>query len=247
MRVQIELTTRCNFDCFYCAGRDMPQGDMPFDQFKSILKKHIAQYGVPLEVSLQGEGEPTLHKDFFAMADMVKHEGSEPYTITNGTFKHPENFLTSFRSVGVSIDTLDAGFAREIGRYNLPRVLSFVEDIRTHLQVNIHTVAIAKDLPDIARYCKERGLRHIVQPLQTKQDYSYRYQHIPLKFKRPQPFSCSFLRDPLMRYYDLNGTEMPCCFIKNSAELPGLKEMQAMESRHVTPVVCQGCHFGIIK
>lgn len=61
MDLQVELTTRCNFDCFYCAGRAMPQADMTLAGYTSILDGHIARYGVPQVVSLQGEGEPTLH------------------------------------------------------------------------------------------------------------------------------------------------------------------------------------------
>jgi len=224
----------------------MPQVDMPLYQFKKIIKKHIAQYGVPTEVSLQGEGEPTLHKDFFEMAEIVKQLGSVPYTITNGTNLHPESFLPNFEKIGVSIDTLNSKLAEKIGRYNLPRVLSLVEQLRPHMQIIVHTVAIANDLPDVARYCEERGLHHIVQPLQTKPDYSYRYQHMPLKFHRPEPFACRFLHEPLMRYYDINGEEMPCCFIKNSSELPSLQNMKNMENQQQTPKVCRGCQFGVI-
>ena len=54
MFAQIEITTRCNFDCFYCAGRLMRQGDMPYETFTWLIDQHIAKYGVPGVVSLQG-------------------------------------------------------------------------------------------------------------------------------------------------------------------------------------------------
>jgi wyosine [tRNA(Phe)-imidazoG37] synthetase (radical SAM superfamily) len=68
---QLEITTRCNFDCYYCAGRLMRQGDMPYDTFTALIDRHIATYGLPKVVSLQGEGEPTLHHDFLRMAEFV--------------------------------------------------------------------------------------------------------------------------------------------------------------------------------
>jgi len=107
LNLQIELTTRCNFDCFYCAGRDMPQVDMSFELFEQRLQEHIAKHGVPTEVSLQGEGEPTLHRDFFRMAERVRDIGSVPYTITNGTHKYPERFIGLFPRLGVSVDTMN--------------------------------------------------------------------------------------------------------------------------------------------
>jgi molybdenum cofactor biosynthesis enzyme MoaA len=40
---QLEITTRCNFDCFCCAGPRMRQGDMPYDTFTALLNQHIAK------------------------------------------------------------------------------------------------------------------------------------------------------------------------------------------------------------
>jgi hypothetical protein len=56
--VQLEMTMRCNFGCFQRAGRQMRQGNMPYDTFTALPDQHIATYGVPKVVSLQGEGEP---------------------------------------------------------------------------------------------------------------------------------------------------------------------------------------------
>ncbi|MHB8815045.1 MAG: radical SAM protein [Steroidobacteraceae bacterium] len=153
MLLQFEIITRCNFDCFYCAGRAMPQGDMPFATFTELLDQHIARHGPPTIVSLQGEGEPSLHHDFFPMAERVRAVGSTPYTITNGTYKHPDRFAGLFPRVGVSIDTLDASVASQIGRYNLPRVLEFVEALVPYAEIVIHSV----DHPPIARCCARRS------------------------------------------------------------------------------------------
>jgi MoaA/NifB/PqqE/SkfB family radical SAM enzyme len=90
LHVQFEITTRCNFDCFYCAGRHMRQGDMPYETFTALLERDIATHGPPDIVSLQGEGEPTLYHDFLRMAKFVRDQGAIPYTITNGTYKHPD-------------------------------------------------------------------------------------------------------------------------------------------------------------
>ena len=245
MRVQIELTTRCNFECFYCAGRGMNQGDMPYDDFERILDKHVARYGVPEEVMLQGEGEPTLHKRFFDMAAKVQSIGSIPNTITNGTYKHPKQFFESFRDVGVSLDTLDERTAERIGRSALQRVIRNIEILAESVRVTVYSVAIAKDLHAVRQFCRERGLRHFVQPLQTKPDYARRYPDFPISGgSRRGEFWCGNIAYPLKRYYALDGTELPCCYIKDLSLFNGYEEMAAQAARGVTPDVCTGCLHG---
>lgn len=73
---------------------------MPYETFKTLLTRHVDAHGIPDVVSLQGEGDPTLHHDFFKMAEFAKQLGSRRYTITNGTHKHPDRFVDLFPQVG---------------------------------------------------------------------------------------------------------------------------------------------------
>jgi MoaA/NifB/PqqE/SkfB family radical SAM enzyme len=243
MMVQIEITTRCNFDCFYCAGRLMRQADMSFDEFRGVLERHAARYGVPGTVSLQGEGEPTVHHDFFLMAQHVVSLGAKPYTITNGTYRHPEHFAEHFSHVGVSVDTLDEAAAEKIGRYNLRRVLQFVESLAAHVKVVIHSVAHREYTSKVAAWCVQNNYRHIVQPLQTKPDFSVRYPQHRRPAEPTDEFSCDYLAAPRMRYYSLDSTELPCCFIKDTSTYEGMDAMSAHQKNGTWPSVCIGCRY----
>lgn len=105
MFYQLEITTRCNFDCFYCAGRDMPQQDMAWDTFVRIVDRIPGRGSM---VSLQGEGEPSLHPKFEAMAQHVATRGHQAYTILNASRIDAERLSRLFPTVGISVDTLDA-------------------------------------------------------------------------------------------------------------------------------------------
>lgn len=247
MFVQVEITTRCNFDCFYCVGRLMRQGDMPYAMFTDTLLRHVAHHGVPETVSLQGEGEPTLHQDFFRMAEYVVGMGATPYTITNGTYKHPEHFREHFPQVGVSVDTIDAAAAQVIGRYNLPRVKAFVQSLASHVKVVIHSVAHPEHTPAVAAWCRENHYGHVVQPLQTKADYAIRYP-VPVPLAGPMgDFSCGYIESPQMRYYSLDAVELPCCFIKDTGAYEGIEAMQRHQSAGSWPKVCVGCRYAQSK
>jgi pyruvate-formate lyase-activating enzyme len=244
MMQQLEITTRCNFDCFYCAGREMRQGDMPYDMFTALVERHIASYGVPKVVSLQGEGEPTLHRDFLRLAEFVRERGATPYTITNGTYKHPERLVGLFPEIGVSIDTLDEAAAHQIGRYNLPRVLAFVEALAPHATIVVHTVAHKEHTPPIVEWCRRHGYRHRVQPLQTKPDYSRRYGPGAVPRALQGRFSCGYLAQPRMRYYTLDGLELPCCYIKDTSAYEGMAAMLRHQQAGTWSKCCEGCRFG---
>lgn len=219
----------------------MRQGDMPYQTFIQLLDQHVERHGTPTAVSLQGEGEPTLHKDFFRMAECVHGVGSVPYSITNGTYKHQERFIGLFPKLGVSVDTLDDSVAAKIGRHNLPRVLSFIDALAPHLAIVIHSVHHPLYTPRVADWCRERGFHHLIQPLQRKPDYSHRYlppEAVPAASGR---FACPYLEQPRMRYYSLDGDEMPCCFIKDTSKFEGIDALLQHQAKGNWPACCVGC------
>lgn len=241
-QLQIELTTRCNFDCFYCAGRQMQQKDMHWDTFVSIVNRYIERYGKPTIVNLQGEGEPTLHPDFFKMAQWIVDQGIEVYSITNGTYRYPEKFIGLFSKLGVSLDTLDEDKARLIGRYKLPKVLDFINEVGKHLKVCIHSIEDGKNTQEISKWCTQHGHIHAVQPLQEKDDYAKNYnipRHIPTV-----GFACGFLSSNRLRYFTVDGIELPCCHIKDISVYPGLDELISVNTGKSWPLCCSGCRYG---
>ena len=167
--VQIEITTICNFDCFYCAGRSMPQRHMELGRFENILGRLP---GKRLTVSLQGEGEPVLHPGFWAMVRKVSGTGKWPYTITNCSAIDAAMTAKLFPRIGVSLDTLDHAEAEKIGRFGLSGVLANLERLAAAMgpkRIIIHSVDYGQPLEDVRRYVQSLGAhRHVVQPIQTQ-------------------------------------------------------------------------------
>ena len=159
MMYQIEVTTHCNFECFYCAGRAMPQRHMPWDLFKSIID------GIPPGqhmVSLQGEGEPTTHPKFREMAEAVSARSLIPFTITNGAQIDADWMALTFPRIGVSIDTLDAAEAERIGRHKPDRVLKNLEALDARMgpkRIRIMSVNYGQSLDAVREFARARGYR----------------------------------------------------------------------------------------
>lgn len=219
----------------------MVQADLPLERYLAIVDRHVSQYGVPRVISLQGEGEPTLNKYFFEMAAYARSIGSEPYTITNGTYRYPERFKKNFTRIGVSIDTLDAEEASRIGRHNLSRTIEFVLALSGELDIAIHSVATSPSAHDVAIWSKEHGMSHIMQELQSKDDFSYRYRDRVTMHPRPQKFRCRYVEQPLVRYVNLEEKELPCVYIKDTQGFVSVADLRQRLARRETPSCCLGC------
>lgn len=241
---QLEVTTKCNFRCFYCAGRTMPQRHMTEETWNDIFRRLTPGRHV---VSLQGEGEPTMHPRFWDWAGQLSKSGYIPYTITNGSRIDADLANRHLPNLGISLDTVDEIEANRIGRLKLGGVLRNVDALLERMgptRLIIHTVDYGQPLNSLLDYMRERRLtRHIVQPLQPKSDYARRYQDHPVERPRTEHAMgiCRYLSRTLMRYFDVNGKELPCCFIKDTRDFPGVDAMRQQMARGNIPIVCDGC------
>src|SRR5262245_15027684 len=106
--LNLEPTTFCNFNCWYCVGRHMKQEHLTYENFVKIIDgstpslKHLA---------LVGEGEPIMNKRFFDMVRYAKAKGLRVGLTTNGSMFSQSN-VKKLCDVGVdylqiSIDSAD--------------------------------------------------------------------------------------------------------------------------------------------
>ncbi len=253
MHCQIELTTRCNFDCFYCAGRQMVQKDMPYEKIIDIIKsltpgKHT--------VNLQGESEPTLHKRFWDIVEAVYAHGHVPYVITDGTKIDVDKFDKLFPTIGVSVDSLNPELSEKIGRYNLRKVVNNVRALAQKMgpyRICIFSVFIGQKVDDITAFAKSLGLRHSVQRLQMKEDYIKTYRQVfgdnmHQQYTNPpqkpiKKYSCKFLDHDLHRFYNIYDQVMPCCYIKAVDKFTSIDDLRHEFSQKKVPSAYEGCQY----
>jgi len=83
--INLDLTSACNFACPHCVDAAiLNSGEaLTLDSIEGILDTLIPK-GL-LSVILLGGGEPTLHKDFEAVATRIKQKGLQLGVVTNGS------------------------------------------------------------------------------------------------------------------------------------------------------------------
>ncbi len=214
---------------------------MTWERFEEILQKLGT---TPLTVSLQGEGEPTVHPQFWPMIDRLLALGHEPYIITNASLINATQAALKFKMLGVSLDTLDEAEAHRIGRYKLPNVVRRIHELIEAMgaaKVIVHTVAYGQDVEPVSQFVRSLGARHLIQPIQAKPDYAKHYSEASLvTFWRHKKW-CRYLERPMMRYFDVNGREAPCCYIKDMDTFDSHEALRAGLAAGKVPHACVGC------
>lgn len=81
MLMQIEITTVCNANCFYCAQDTLMHTHMSWECFEAIVRFERR----PTTLLLQGTGEPLLHPLFWKMTAYAKERMHRISIITNGS------------------------------------------------------------------------------------------------------------------------------------------------------------------
>ena len=135
--INIEPTTRCNFNCWYCVGRHMRQDDIRIEDFGKMLD-HFPDVKT---IALVGEGEPLMHKDFFDMAQMAKDRNIKVMIISNGSAFSQSVIKklceTEVAYVSISIDSFDpATFATSRIDGDLEKILRGIRQLRDYRDSN---------------------------------------------------------------------------------------------------------------
>lgn len=183
--LNLEPTTRCNFNCWYCIGRSMKQEDIDFDGFLRALDN----FPTLQILALVGEGEPLLHKRFFDMVRAAKERGVRVVTISNGS-PFSESVIKKLCEaevdyISISIDSTSAeNFAQSRIDGDLNRVWEGIERLTSYRNANGYKYPLIglkgtlfdhtrNEMPAIVEEAKRRGVDMVesFQALNPKQTY----------------------------------------------------------------------------
>lgn len=183
--INIEPTTRCNYNCWYCVGQHMTQADIRLEDFSLMLEN----FPDVKTIALVGEGEPLLHKDFFKMAQMAKDRAIKVLIISNGSAFSQSVIRqlceTAVAYVSISIDSADSKtFSESRIDGNLEKVWQGIRNLRNYRDTHGYEfpkIALKgtlfentrNQLPGIALKAKENGVEifESFQPLNPMHNY----------------------------------------------------------------------------
>ncbi len=133
--VLLEFTSRCNFACTYCSSafKERPKVDMPLE-----LLRHLAPQLPGLTdkvIRMHVDGEPTLHPQFFEMAQTINRHGFRTVLATNGSRLDPA-FLPLDMDVLISISTCPEEFLQ---RHRTMSFESYIERVQAYIRAWLDT------------------------------------------------------------------------------------------------------------
>jgi hypothetical protein len=108
-------------------------------------------------------------------------------------------------------------------------------------RVALYSVDSGQPPQEVKLFAARHGLQHFIQPLQRKEDYRRRYtdrveSNAPSGARR-----CRYLDSGSMRYFNVDGLMMPCCFIKDAQHYRSIDALRAELAAGATPRCCSGC------
>jgi len=141
-RLVFELTNACNLNCVMCGrnAADFKPTMFSMDDFKSFEPL----MDVVEEVTLMGWGEPTIHPDFIKMLEIVNQHSARKYFCSNGMNLGKIKQAIFDYNVDVFAVSIDGATDETNSR------------IRRGSKIDV----IVKELRDIVRIKKERGLKY---------------------------------------------------------------------------------------
>ncbi len=115
--VEMTLTNACNMNCVYCSdamlrSRQGMTEQISLEEFKRLFDD-LAKGGTK-GIVIEGGGEPTLYSHFDEVVDYARGSGLAVGLITNGSRRLPEETLSKFEWIRVSLDASTAEEYKEL-------------------------------------------------------------------------------------------------------------------------------------
>jgi molybdenum cofactor biosynthesis enzyme MoaA len=236
MHTQIEITTVCNANCFYCAHDTLTHTHKSWECFEAILHSERR----PTTLLLQGTGEPLLHPLFWKMTAFAKERMHRISIITNGSLPIEPKHLFLLDEIGFSLDTLDEAIAKRSGRTSPSQTIKHLlacHDL-TPKKIKLYAVNYGQALAPLRAFAKEYHLPLTIQNLQPKKSYQVHYKTKPLPYTL---FQCSYLEHEKMRYYFVDGTKAPCPFMINATNVLPITQIKQHLAQKNVPSCCTQC------
>lgn len=186
--IQIEPTTRCNFNCSYCCGRHLAFSDMSLETFKQAIDLFPSLE----KVQVQGEGEPLLSPYFFDMVSYAKSKGLKVTTTSNGSLLNEENIKklidSGLDSIGISLDTSDQILFTELRGGSLKQICEGIRNLKKYINdtnsrnviVGLRVTVLKRTLERLKELyqlytdlCLDGGI--LLQPLMDNEYYTQYY------------------------------------------------------------------------
>lgn len=104
--VDMHLTNACNLKCSWCTDKELMKAGVVMQQ--DLVYRLLDEFALSgTGVTLEGGGEPTLHKHFSEIVDYAYSKGVDLGLITNGTMDICSD-IYKFRWVRVSLDSTNS-------------------------------------------------------------------------------------------------------------------------------------------
>ena len=226
----LEITTKCNLHCVYCAARKLVKtpSDLPLEKIKEMTKNLSAfEY-----ICLCGLGESLLHKEFYEVLGLFQDK--KIVLITNGSLEIDYDRLTKYNNIDAISFSIDGSTEEDMKRVssnyrfdillqNLERAKQYHVNVAincTLVQDNIEKLDGLKELAiqyQVKRFKigfplgKSKWLKEMVEPIQEKLAHlKSGLEEAGIEFEGPLEVKCIFNGAPIA-VISKNGNVYPCC------------------------------------
>ncbi|ATB70216.1 hypothetical protein SJPD1_2117 [Sulfurospirillum diekertiae] len=108
----------------------------------------------------------------------------------------------------------------------------------TPKKIKLYAVNYGQNLEPLKSFAKEQNIPLVIQRIQPKKSYQAHYSTEPLPYTT---YQCPYLENEKMRYYFVDGTKAPCCFMIDSTKVLHAKVIQHHLAQKSVPSCCTQC------